>query len=115
MGKEPMTATEIRFRLDEFERSPAMKRMRQGIENTINGVIERVFTTPIQFRFPKSKKKRIRKKWRKNLRNFRKLLGDQFEDIQIVESFRLIETGGQMGLLNAKAFLARMFGSLPTL
>jgi len=64
---------------------------------------------------PKSKKKRIRKKWRKNLRNFRKLLGDQFEDIQIVESFRLIETGGQMGLLNAKAFLARMFGSLPTL
>ena len=75
MGKEPMTATEIRFRLDEFERSPAMKRMRQGIENTINGVIERVFTTPIQFRFPKSKKKRIRKKWRKEFEKLQETAG----------------------------------------
>lgn len=85
MAKEPMMSTEIRFRLDEFERSPAMERMRQGIENTINQVIERVFTTPIQFRFPRSKKKRIRKKWRKDTRNLRRLLGPNLlEDIQIV-------------------------------
>ena len=84
MGKEPMTATEIRFRLDEFERSPAMKRIREGMQRTIDQVIERVFATPIQFRFPRSKKKRIQKKWRKDPRNFRKLVYDGFPDIQIV-------------------------------
>jgi len=80
-----MTATEIRFRLDEFERSPAMERMRQGLEDMIGQAIERIFTAPIQFRFPRSKKKRIRKKWRKDTRNFRSLLGpDLLEDVQIV-------------------------------
>ena len=98
MGKEPMTATEVRFRLGEFERSPAMERLRQDIENTINQAIERVLTTPIQFRFPRSKKKRVRKKWRKDTRNFRRLLDDQFEDIEIVgmekvEGVKFIEMG----------------------
>ena len=85
MAKEPITATEVRFRLDELDRSPTMERIRQSIKNTINQAIERVLTTPIQFRFPRSKKKRIRKKWGKDSRNFRRLLDtDQLEDIQIV-------------------------------
>jgi hypothetical protein len=85
MAKDPMTATEVRFRLGEFERSEAMEQLRQGIENTIEQLFERVCCTPIQFRFPRSKKKRIRKKWRKDPRNFKRLLDtDQFEDIQIV-------------------------------
>jgi hypothetical protein len=84
MGNKPMTATEIRFWFDEFERSPVMEWLRQGIENTIEQLIERVCRTSIQFKFSQSKKKRIRKKWRKDPRNFRRLLDDQFEDIQIV-------------------------------
>jgi hypothetical protein len=84
MGNKPMTATEIRFWFDEFERSPVMEWLRQGIENTIEQLIERVCRTSIQFKFSRSKKKRIRKKWRKDPRNFRRLLDDQFEDIQIV-------------------------------
>lgn len=85
MNDTPMTATEIRFSLDEFGRSPAMKRLQQAMDNMTNRIIERVFTTPIQFRFPRSKKRRIRKKWRKDTRNFRSLLGpDLLEDIQII-------------------------------
>jgi hypothetical protein len=62
-----------------------MERLRQGIDETIEQLIEGMCFTPIQFRFPKSKKKRIQKKWRKDLRNFRRLLGpDLLKDIQIV-------------------------------
>jgi len=84
MGKDPMTATEVRFRLGEFERSPAMKELDQRMQSWINEVTEKLLTTPIQFRFPRSKKKRIRKKWRKDPRNFRKLLDDQLIDFEIV-------------------------------
>jgi len=83
-AKDPMTATEVWLRLGELERS-AMERMRQGFEIMLDEVIERIVTTSIQFRFPRSKRKRIRKKWRKDPRNFRRLLDlDQIEDIQVV-------------------------------
>lgn len=82
MNDKSLTATEIRFRMGESNRS--MERLRQGIDETIEQLIEGIYRTPIQFRFPKSKKKRIQKKWRKDSGNFRSLLPDQFEDIQIV-------------------------------
>jgi len=84
MAKEPITTTGVRLRLAEFERSPAMLRLQEGMQRTIDQMIERVYFTPIQFRFPRSKKKRIRKKWRKDPRNFRKLLEGQPVDIEIV-------------------------------
>jgi hypothetical protein len=84
----PMTATEIRFQLGEFERSLAMKRLQEGMEKMLDEIIERVCATPIQFRFPRSKKKRIRKKWRKDPMNFRKLLDDGLEDIEIIGTER---------------------------
>ena len=78
----PITTTEVRLRIGEFNRS--IGRLRQDIENTIDHLIDRMLTTPIQFRFPRSKKKQIQKKWRKDPRNFRKLVDDGFPDIQIV-------------------------------
>jgi len=82
---ESMTASEIRFRAHEFERSPAMERMRQDMQMRIDQVTMRMCLTPIQFRFPKSKRRRIQKKWRKDTKNFRRLLGpDLLDDIQIV-------------------------------
>ena len=80
---ETMTATEIRLMSSEFERSPEMERMRQCVERMTNQIIERIFLTPVQFRFPRSKKKRIRKKWRKDPENFRPLFPGGLEDIQI--------------------------------
>jgi hypothetical protein len=85
MDSNPMTATEIRFRMGESNRS--MERLRQGIDETIEQLIEGMCFTPIQFRFPRSKKKRIQKKWRKDSGNFKPLLPDQFEDIEIVGTF----------------------------
>jgi len=84
VARKPVTATEIRFRLGEFERSPATEELNRHFQDWIDEVTEKLVTTPIQFRFPRSKKKRIRKKWGKDPRNFRRLLDDQFEDIQIV-------------------------------
>jgi hypothetical protein len=84
LDEKPMTATEVSFRLSEMGRSEAMKRLEQVFSDMAEQVIERIITTPIQFKFPRSKKKRIRKKWRKDPKNFRKLVDDGFPDIQIV-------------------------------
>jgi len=81
----PMTATEVRLSLSEMGRSEIIKRLEQVFSDMAEQVIERIITTPIQFRFPLSKKKRIRKKWKKDPRNFRTLLDpDQIQDFQIV-------------------------------
>lgn len=82
MGKDPMTATEIRARMGEPR--PILDKFSRSMDAFVVEVLERICRTPIQFRFPRSKKKRIRKKWRKDPRNFKPLLSDQFEDIQIV-------------------------------
>lgn len=60
-----------------------MQKLDAYFQSWIDEVTERIVTTPIQFRFPKSKKKRIRKKWRKDTRNFRPLFPGGLEDIQI--------------------------------
>ena len=69
------TATEIISKLNM-----SIDRLReiedQIDKNIIRPFILRIFESQFstkheQFRFPKSKKKRIRKKWAKNLRNFR--------------------------------------------
>ena len=85
MAKESRTATEVKARLCDFYNSIQMERLGQVMDAMLVEVIAAMCQTPIQFRFPVSKKKRIRKKWRKDPRNFRRLLDtDQFEDIQII-------------------------------
>jgi hypothetical protein len=83
MNEKVITATEVSFRLNEFENHPAMIQLREHLDGLINRVVERIMTTPIQFRFPKSKKKRIRKKWAKNPENLRPLLDQSFGNFEI--------------------------------
>lgn len=63
-----------------------------GIKIMINDnlCIERKF---VQVKFPKSKKKRIRKKWRKNRGNY-----------QWVENHNLIKIGNDMAMVSTKQY-----------
>ena len=76
MAKEPMviTATEVQVKLRDIENSKVIQKLVNDIDDWINKVMVRICQTPIQFRFPKSKKERIRKKWRKDPGNFRILV-----------------------------------------